>query len=66
MRKDDQDEGDDLSMWPATAIVALIEWLPNLTKTTIPLPLREYLMPNINQDGEEEKEQAYAEIVFSY
>jgi len=29
--------------WPADAIVALIEWVPDLTKTTLPLVLRHIL-----------------------
>ncbi len=29
--------------WPSDAVVALIEWLPNLTKTTMPIVLRDFL-----------------------
>jgi hypothetical protein len=29
--------------WPIDAVVALIEWLPNLTKTTMPIVLRDFL-----------------------
>ena len=32
--------------WPDNAIVALIEWLPNLTKTTMPSVLRQHLAGN--------------------
>ena len=34
--------------WPNDAIVALIEWLPNLTKTTMPMALREFLIRDSN------------------
>jgi four-jointed box protein 1 len=30
--------------WPTDAVVALIEWLPNLTKTTMPMAIREFLI----------------------
>ena len=30
--------------WPKNSIVALIEWLPNLTKTTMPAMLRKQLL----------------------
>ena len=30
--------------WPKNSIVALIEWLPNLTKTTMPTMLRKQLL----------------------
>ena len=30
--------------WPSKSIVALIEWLPNLTKTTMPSILRQKLL----------------------
>ena len=30
--------------WPENSIVALIEWLPNLTKTTMPTMLRKQLL----------------------
>ena len=43
--------------WPQNSIVALIEWLPNLTKTTMPAILRKRLTVNqgLNQpiDGSE-------------
>ena len=34
--------------WPNDAIVALIEWLPNLTKTTMPRVLRDFLTRDSN------------------
>ena len=30
--------------WPKNSIVALIEWLPNLTKTTMPTMLRKQIL----------------------
>jgi four-jointed box protein 1 len=30
----------EVSEWPSNAVVALIEWLPHLTKTTMPVILR--------------------------
>ncbi len=35
----------DAADWPGDAIVALIEWLPNLTKTTMPVALRDFITP---------------------
>ena len=35
--------------WPQNSIVALIEWLPNLTKTTMPTLLRKHLLGSQQQ-----------------
>ena len=34
--------------WPSDAVVALIEWLPNLTKTTMPIALRDFVTGDSN------------------
>jgi hypothetical protein len=36
--------GNSSADWPREAVVALIEWLPNLTKTTMPVAIRDYLV----------------------
>ena len=39
---------NDTNEWPSDAVVALIEWLPNLTKTTMPIALRDFVTGDSN------------------